>query len=264
MGFDRPLIIQFGDFLANVVTGRWGTSWITGQPVLREIGSHLEPTVSLGLVASIYSMASALLLNAAIFLHPRLGKFLIPLLRLGISFPSFVIAIAAALATIRLQSWMAGPVATSGNSLLTYAIPGVAVALYPACVMTTLLRDRFGNILTSSFFKAGRAAGFSNSHLFWRVLLRNSWSILLTAWVNQISLLVYSTIIVEYVWSFRGLGSLLVQSIEGKDLPVLSGIILLNGLFFLLVQTLSDQSFRISRDVAKEPELKQAQTAGLQ
>ena len=72
------------------------------------------------------------------------------------------------------------------------------------------------------------------------MLLPNSWSTLLTAWVNQISLLVFSTIIVEYVFSFRGLGSLLIRSIQGKDLPVISGIILLNGFFFLLVRGLSN------------------------
>jgi ABC-type dipeptide/oligopeptide/nickel transport system permease component len=69
--------------------------------------------------------------------------------------------------------------------------------------------------------------------------LRNSQATLFTAWVNQVSLLVFSTIVVEYVFSFRGIGALLIRSIQGKDLPVLSGIILLNGLFFLIVRAVS-------------------------
>jgi peptide/nickel transport system permease protein len=112
--------------------------------------------------------------------------------------------------------------------------------------MITLLRDRFSHLLVSPFFRAARANGYSLPNLFHRVLLSNSWSTLVTAWINQISLLIFSTVIVEYVFSFRGLGTLLVRSIQSKDLPVLSGIILLNGVFFLVVHTLANLPFRVS------------------
>lgn len=242
MGLDKPVVVQFAAFLRDTITGRWGASWLTRQPVLLEIGNHLRPTLFLGFFASIYSIAAALLLNALAFAFPRFGQPMIPLLRLGISLPSFVIAVAAALAMSSLQTWTTRFSGSNGDSLSVFVVPAIAVALYPACVMATLLRDRFSDILASPFFRAARASGYSQSALFERVLLRNAWPTLLAAWVNQISLLVYSTIIVEYVFSFRGLGTLLIRSIQGKDLPVLSGIILLNGLFFLAVQTLSAHS----------------------
>lgn len=244
MGLDRPLLSQFGSFLGRIVSARWGESWTSRQPVLREIGQHLTPTISLALVASIYSITTALLVNAVAFGWPGIGRVLVPILRLGISLPSFVVAIAAALATTRFQLWTSGTSMSGGNPSLGYLFPGMAVALYPACVMTTLLRDRIADILTAPFFRAARAVGYSSRELLWRVLLRNSWSTLLAAWVNQISLLVFSTIIVEHVFSFEGLGTLLARSIQTKDLPVLSGIILLNGLFFLSVQTVSSRLIR--------------------
>ena len=242
MGFDRPLITQFGCFLVEIATGKWGTSWITRQPVLREIADHLLPTLYLGIFASVYSILLAVSLNGIVFMFPRLGHPLISLLRLGIALPGFVIAVASALVLTHLRFWSASSGAMGSDLFLDFAFPAVAVALYPACVMTTLLRNCFSNILASPFFRAARASGFSQSALFTRVLLANSWGTLFTAWVNQISLLVFSTIIVEYVFSFRGLGTLLIRSIQGKDLPVLSGIILLNGMFFLVVRTLSDHS----------------------
>ena len=250
MGFDRPLIVQFGHFMGEITTGHWGVSWISRQPVLREIGDHLRPTLALGIFASVYSIALAVFLNGIVFRFPRVGRPLISFLRLGISLPGFVIAVACALAVTRLHFWSANSSEMGGDSILAYAVPAIAVALYPACVMTTLLRDRFSNILESSFFRAARASGFSPRSLFARVLLANSWATLFTAWVNQISLLVFSTIIVEYVFSFRGLGTLLMRSIQGKDLPVLSGIILLNGFFFLLVRTLSENTTRGIFDTA--------------
>ena len=254
MGLDRPVAAQFVTFLGRIATGRWGKSWISQQAVLSEIGDHLRPTASLCLIASIYSIGAALLVNALIFVRPGIGRGMIPILRLGIALPGFVVAIAAALATTRIQSWMSiGAVANGADSFLGFVLPGVAVALYPACVMIALLRDRFMSILASPFFRAAKATGYSRRELLWRVLLRNSWPTLLTAWVNQISLLVFSTIIVEYVFSFRGLGTLLASSIQAKDLPVLTGIILLNGMFFLGVQTISNRLLRPSRTQAAEP-----------
>lgn len=258
MGLDRPWLSQFGAFLGATATGRWGNSWTSRQPVLREIGDHLGPTVSLSVVASLYSITTALLVSSVAFLVPRIGRSLIPVLRLGISLPGFVVAVAAALSTTRFQSWMTASTVMGGrDSLLEYVIPGIAVALYPACVMSALLRDRFANILASPFFRSARAMGYSRQDLLTRVLLRNGWSTLFTAWVNQISLLVFSTIIVEYVFSFRGLGTLLTRSIQAKDLPVLSGIILLNGIFFLSVQTLSNRLLRGSRPAEREPDVLQ-------
>ena len=254
MGLDQPVAVQFGKFLANTVTGKWGSSWLTRQPVLREIGEHLRPTLFLGLFASIYSIVLALILNGAAFVFPRFGAPLIPSLRLGIALPGFVVAVAAALGTIRIQAWTG--LSVDPNSASGYLLPAFAVTLYPGCVMSVLLRDRFNDILASPFYRAARASGYPLGDLFCRVLLRNSWSTLFTAWVNQISLLVFSTIVVEWVFSFRGIGTLLIRSIQGKDLPVLSGIILLNGAFFLVVRTFTREGWHspaAAQEVPSQP-----------
>jgi ABC-type dipeptide/oligopeptide/nickel transport system permease component len=252
MGLDRPMLAQFGSFMREILTGKWGNSWISRQPVLREIGDHIQPTLWLGFFASAYSIALALSLNAFAFVFPRFGKPLIPTLRLGIALPGFVVAVAAALATIKLQAWTGWT--TDSRSGLSFLLPAFAVAIYPACVMTTILRDRFSGVFVSPFYRAARAAGYPKRDLFFRVLLANAWGTLFIAWVNQISLLVFSTIIVEWVFSFRGIGTLLIRSIQGKDLPVLSGIILLNGAFFLLVRTLSQEGRRSPGATAESPE----------
>ena len=240
MGLDRPLWRQFARFMGDTVSGNWGSSWLTRQPVMREISDHLPPTLWLGFFASLYSIGLALAINALAFTWPALGRILLPSLRLGIAIPAFVFAVAAALAAIRLETitgWSAGQ-----QSATRFLLPALAVALYPACVMAALLRDRFSAIMAAPFSRAARAAGQPPSLIFLQTLLANSWPTLLIAWVNQISMLVFSTIIVEWVFSFRGIGTLLIRSIQGKDLPVLSGIILLNGAFFLLIRLLSREN----------------------
>ena len=59
MGFDRPLIAQFASFMGEILTGRWGNSWISRQPVLREIGDHLPPTLWLGFAARLTPITGA-------------------------------------------------------------------------------------------------------------------------------------------------------------------------------------------------------------
>jgi glutathione transport system permease protein len=240
MGLDQPVWRQFARFMSDTLSGNWGFSWLTRQPVLRELADHLPPTLWLGFFASLYSIGLALVINVIAFAWPSFGKVLLPSLRLGIAIPAFVFAVAAALAAIRLETatgWSAGQ-----QSSARFLLPALAVALYPACVMAALLRDRFGTIMASPFYRAARAAGQPPALIFLQTLLANSWPTLLIAWVNQISMLVFSTIIVEWVFSFRGIGTLLIRSIQGKDLPVLSGIILLNGMFFLLIRMLTRES----------------------
>jgi len=254
MGLDQPVWRQFARFMSDTLSGNWGSSWLTRQPVLREIADHLPPTLWLGFFASLYSIGLALAINALAFVWPGLGKILLPSLRLGIAIPAFVFAVAAALAAIRLETstgWSAGQ-----QSAVRFLLPALAVALYPACVMAALLRDRFSAIMASPFYRAARAAGQPTSLIFLQTLLANSWPTLLIAWVNQISMLVFSTIIVEWVFSFRGIGTLLIRSIQGKDLPVLSGVILLNGVFFLLIRMFareSSPSRRATADPASLP-----------
>ena len=237
MGLNRPVAAQFTSYIAGVVSGRWGDSWTTGRPVLREISEHLGSTVTLGSLASVFSIAAAIGLNALFFLRPVSSRVLLPILRFGITVPGVVAAMAAALLSGRLLTWIGGSgPAGQGLDLLSWLPPALAVGIYPACLMTTLLRDRFAQIQATPYFRASQAAGYSSGDLLKRVLLKNSGAMLITAWINQVSLLAFSTIIVEHVFSFRGIGSLLVRSIQGKDFPVLSGIVLLNGIFFLLIQ----------------------------
>jgi peptide/nickel transport system permease protein len=240
MGLNRPAAQQFGAYLLRGATGRLGDSWVAKRPVLHEIVDHLRPTLTIGALASFLSIIVAVGLNAFFFLRPGSSRLLLPILRFGITVPGFVVAMAAALFSGRLLTWTSALGAPTGaQDAWTWLPPAFAAGIYPACLMTTLLRDRFAAIMVAPYFRAAQAAGHAPRELLGRVLLRNSWTMLVTIWVNQISLLAFSTIIVEHVFSFRGVGALLVRSIQGKDFPVLSGIVLLNGLFFILVQSLS-------------------------
>jgi peptide/nickel transport system permease protein len=236
LGFDRPLAAQLGSYLLGIVSLDWGNSWLDGRPVLRHIGGYILPTATIGFLASMLSIAVAISLNSLFFIWPHSSRVLMPPLRAGIGVPSFLVAMVAALVSGRLLASLGGGASSGSSSTMVTLLPAaIAAACYPTCLMTALLRDRFKSIALASYFRAAQAAGYSTSALFGRVLLRNSAATLLTAWINQISILAFSTIIVEQVFSVRGIGALLVRSIQGKDLPVIAGIVILNGIFFLVL-----------------------------
>jgi ABC-type dipeptide/oligopeptide/nickel transport system permease component len=227
MGLERPLAVQFADYFGRMVTGRWGESWLSRRSVARELGQHLSPTLWIGFFAVILSGAGAVAINTLVFAWPRL-RFVIPAFRVGVALPGVVVAMFCAVAATRFAPALGGGAG--------YLVPGMAAGLYSACLMASLLHDRFAQIQQSSAFRAARTLGYGKADLLTRLLLPNSRSLLATLVVNQIGLIFFSTIIAEMIFSIRGLGHLLVRSIMGKDLPVIAALLFCNGLFFLALQ----------------------------
>jgi ABC-type dipeptide/oligopeptide/nickel transport system permease component len=224
MGLERPLAAQFADYFGRMVTGRWGESWLSRRSVARELGQHLPPTLWIGFFAVLFSGLGSVAINALVFAWPRL-RFVFPAFRIGVALPGVVVAMFFAVAASRFAPALQGGAG--------YLIPGMAAGIYSACLMATLLHERFAQIRQSPAFRAARTLGYGKIDLFSRLLLPNSRSLLATLVVNQIGLIFFSTIITEMIFSIRGLGHLLVRSIMGKDLPVIAAFVFCNGLFFL-------------------------------
>lgn len=230
MGLERPLPVQFTDYLGHIFTGNWGESWLSRRSVTRELSEHLSPTLWIGMFAVGFAGIGAVAINAFVFTWPQC-RWIIPVFRTGVALPGVVVSMFCALAATRLA-----PGGEQG--VLSFLAPGLAAGVYSACLMATLLYDRFAQIRQSSAYRAARTLGFGGAALLSRVLLPNSRSLLATLVVNQTGLIIFSTIIAELIFSIRGIGHLLVRSIQGKDLPVIAAIILCNGLFFLALQAL--------------------------
>ena len=102
--------------------------------------------------------------------------------------------------------------------------------------MTRILDARVASTVEGPAYRAERAAGFSSLHLFVRAAFRPSCSAWLAAAVNQLSLIVFTVILVELLLSLPGIGGLLLEAVQRKDLPMLEAILLINGAFFILVR----------------------------
>ncbi|GEM_PF-986961 len=235
MGWDLPLTGQLTRYIGELAHFRLGQSTVSGLPVLTEINNHFRYTVLIGGIAVSLSLALALAINWLLLINEALRP-IIPILRLGVSAPSFLIALVSALTSgSLLSSWGLGSAGAYELSLAAMLGPALAVTVYPTALMTALLRDRCIGIRISSYCRAALAYGYGPNSLFWRVMLPNSAGILASAWINQLSVVLFSTLLVEQFFSISGGGALLIRSIQAKDTPVITGVVLLNGLFFLTI-----------------------------
>jgi peptide/nickel transport system permease protein len=253
LGLERPWSERLLDEYRRVATLDYGKSPVTGRLVLPEAASRFATTVRIGLLASIFTVLSSILLCGLMFRYSALRSLLIPF-RLWLALPAFL---SATLLAVAVGEWLPQVSLVSGPAMergewTAFLIPAILASIYSLFLMTRVLDARISDTLASPAYRADRAAGFGRSHLFFHAAFRPSSSAWLAAGVNQLALIVFTVILVELLLSLPGIGSLLLEAVQRKDLPMLQVIILINAAFFLIVRFLGGiaQGFLNPRTVA--------------
>lgn len=244
LGYDRPLLAQAAAHFQNIATLEFGRSLADNRPVLDVVLPKFAITATIGLQAALLSLLISYGLNLLVFLRPRTTPF-IDILRFGVLLPVFLLTLLGALvigiALPQLSLSQGGAAAGPFHQIL----PSVIAGLYPVAVMTTILRERVVESMARPSFRTTQAYGFAGWPLFHRSLFRPSIVPWLAAWINQLSLVFFASLVLEVILSIPGAGTLLLGAIQGRDFPVLQGIIIINGVFFIAVTWLADALFPI-------------------
>ncbi len=239
LGLNRPLAQQYLRHMTHVLSLDLGTSLSNGRRVSAEVGEKFLITATIGVQAAIFSLVASYALNFLFFLKPRMA-FVLPILRFGVLLPVFLITILGALlfgiafpsVSLSSGSSAAGP--------FRQLFPSAIAALYPLAVMTTVLRDRTSQGMAGPAFRAARAAGFHGWRLFHDSAFRPAAASWLSAWINQLSLVFFASLVLEVILSIPGSGNLLLNAIQQRDYPILQGILLVNACFFICVTWFGD------------------------
>ena len=160
-----------------------------------------------------------------------------------VAIPSFLAAILGGI----LVSILAPGIALSrtGDRVWNdYWLPVCILAIYPVALLTRVLVRKIDDGRRTLYFQAQAAAGFSNFHLFNRCLLRPALVSWLAALFNHLSLLFLATMIVEIIFTIPGVGQLLALAVQRSDFPLIQGILVLNGVFFIVLHFLSEQVYK--------------------
>jgi ABC-type dipeptide/oligopeptide/nickel transport system permease component len=244
LGLDQSAVHQYLHWLIGALHGNFGTSWINGEPVRSELASRLGASLLLAGVAILIVIVTALVLGclAALFAWRWPDVTIRSATVVAASVPSFVLGIF--LIQFVVIPFGVGQVITNGT-VHDVLFPAICVAVGSVAVPTRILRSSMVAALQAEFAQVSRARGARRSYVVIRHALPNA----LVPFVNALALsapwMIGGTIVVEAVFSWPGIGSYLVQSVEQRDIPVVQAIVLLITSAYLCASLLADISSRM-------------------
>ncbi len=244
LGLDKPLIVQYFDWVGGLVTGDLGISMASGQDIAPVVAERAGASLTLALVSMALSLAIAI--PAGIYLARRgrsIGGAIVEgLTQLGIVVPSFLVGIlAVALFSVRL-GWLP---ANGWGSPAHLVLPVASLTLVQASILTRYVRTAIAEEMTKDYVRTGRAQGASISNVLYSSALRNAALPVITVTGLQLSTLVVGAVVIERVFSIPGLGTLLLDGVGNRDLTTVQSVMMLIVAFTLVVNLIVDLTYAV-------------------
>jgi peptide/nickel transport system permease protein len=257
LGLDRPLLEQYGRFLKLAVTGDFGQSIIQKQAVGGIVGERVLPTVLLLLCSTVLAILLALPLSLVSARYSdrlvdhaiRIGGMV------GFAMPPFWVGLLLMLFFGLYLMWL--PVSGLGDDFADRArhlfLPSATIALFLAPILVQSLRSAMLEVMTSDYIEVARAKGLTPRRILLKHVLRNALIPVITILAVNIGWLLSGAVIVEYVFSYPGLGSLLVRAVSYRDYPIIQGLSIMFGVLVIFVNLMADLSYiLVDRRVLKK------------
>jgi len=239
LGLDRPLAVQYGSFLAGLVKGDLGTSLRTGAPVTSQIAERMPATFELAIAAMIVAIVVSIPLGviAAVWRGTAVDHSAMALALAGISIPNFWLGPLLALIFGVELGWL--PVSGRGG-LDHLVLPALSLGGALAAILARMTRATLLEELRELYVRAARARGVSRVRAVLAHALRNSLIPIVTIAGLQFGAVLTGAVITETIFSWPGIGRLLIQSIGFRDYPMVQGCILLIAVTYVGVNLLTD------------------------
>lgn len=242
LGLDRPLLVQYGDFLLHAVRLDFGTSVVSHQPVMEEIWARFPYTAALAVSAMVLSALFGMVTGvlAAVFNRSPIGTAITSFAVLGISVPDFWLGtILAVIFGVRLH-WLP-PAGTGGFSSII--LPSVTLAIVVSATLTRLVRSSMVNIIGQDYVRTARAKGVRGRVIITKHVLRNALIPVVTIFGLTLGGLLGGAVILENVFAWPGLGTLAVSAVTNRDFPVIQGTTFFFAVILILANLMVDLSY---------------------
>lgn len=239
MGFNRPIPVQFVDFLVGLAQGDFGRSIIYRRPALEVVGGRLGATVELALVGMALGVAFGLAIGmvSALKRNTAVDRVGMTMAMIGQAAPSFALGILGILIFSLYLGWLP----TGGRGSLTQLVmPATTLAVLVMPPIARITRSEVIQALHQDYVRTARAKGLSRAAVLWRHALRNASLPIITIAGLQLGALLGGAVIIEVVFSWPGLGQLAVRSISDRDYPVVQTVVILAAVSFVVVNTAVD------------------------
>lgn len=239
LGLDKPLLLQYTDFLTRALSGDFGMSIRHRQPALEMILERMPATIQLTGSAFVVALVIALPLGILSALYPNslIDRLSVFMALFGQAIPTFLLGIVLILFFAVQLRWLP----SSGRDGIEYLIlPALTLGPYSAAIINRLLRANLLEVLTKDYIRTARAKGFSKSYVVFLHALKNAAIPVVTVMGLQVAALMSGSVVTETVFAYPGAGLLLVQALGNRDFPVVQAFVIVIGIIVILINLLLD------------------------
>ena len=244
LGLDRPLVGQYVRWVGGAVRGDLGTSFSSRQSVRRELLHRIPFTLELAIPAGLLALVVAVPAGIASAVHRN--RLLDQALRVGslagAAMPSFWLALL--LIILFAVHWSLVPVAGRAG-LTSLVLPTVTLALAPTAVLARFTRSAMLETLGEDYVTVARSKGVRERLIVGRHAFRNALIPIVTAFATSLGFLLSGAVVIETIFVWPGVGSLIVEAIQARDYPMIQGFVLYTGAAFLVINLLVDLSYLV-------------------
>ena len=239
LGLDQPLWTQYVSYLTHVVRGDLGKSFQTNESVTAQIRSRYPATLQLAFGAMFIALLVAFPLGiiSAIYRDSWIDNLARFFALIGVSMPSFWFGPLLIIAFAINREWF--PV-SGRDGLRSLVLPSLTMGLALAAILTRMIRTSLADELTQLYVTTAVAKGVTRARAIFRHALKNALIPVITVVALQFGSLLTGAIITEQIFSWPGLGRLLLQSISTRDYPQVQASILVIALTYIFVNFASD------------------------
>jgi len=245
LGLDKPLIQQFGSYLAKLAQGDFGYSIHTKAPIADLIASRYPATVKLALL----SLLIGLLVGVPLGVYAALKAshwqdFVVTIVSVRLSaMPAFWLGPILMLVFAVWLGWLPVSGMESRSSII---LPAITLGFGLSAILTRMTRTSLLEVLNDDYIRTARAKGLNERTVILRHALRAALLPIITIVGLQMGSLLAGTVITETIFSWDGIGRLLVESIEKRDYPVTQACVLVVALSYVIVNLLTDLLYRLA------------------
>ncbi len=245
LGIDRPIIVQYGDWIGGLAHGDLGYSYVSEKPAVQEILPRIPITAKLAGLALLFSVLFGVPLGviSAVRQNSALDYFLRVVSLSGLSLPAFwlglliLMAFVAWFGTIPIYT---DPPVGFWNTVWLYSVPAAAVGFRSSALVMRLTRSSMLEVLRQDYVRTARAKGASDNNVNYHHALRNALLPVVTVIGIEAAFLMGGLIVTETVFNIPGVARFLVEAIRWRDYPIVQNLVMFIAVVAVLVNFLID------------------------
>jgi ABC-type dipeptide/oligopeptide/nickel transport system permease component len=262
-GLDQPLPVQYVVWLSHILQGDFGRSLVTSEPVSAIVGRRLGPSLLLGLAASVLGLFLGLTWGiAAGYVGASRRTVLRGLPMVALVVPTFSVGLLlvfvfavqlGALPASGLASPLEGDTPSVGSALTHLILPAVALSLVPAAIIARLTYATIDEVDQEEFIRTARALGVGSLRIAIHHSLPNVLLPIITAGGLLVSALITNAVLIETVFSWPGIGTMMISAVQQRDYPVVQAGILIVATVYVITSLVVDGLYLLADPRVRTP-----------